>query len=456
MEKLWDLGHLFMTVFLSTSSSMMVIPAITDVTMEALCPGKDECSVAIYLSGLQQAVIGLGTVVMMPVIGNLSDKYGRKTLLTFPLTLSIFPLVILAYSRTTEFFYAYYILRTLTAMLSEGSLNCLALAYVADSVSESKRTSAFGILAGVGSAAFVGGTLAARFLSTDLAFQVAAALSMVAAVYMRIFLKENKLSVTGDEHHLIQPILKKTSSDDGEESCVRPTFKTFPSVSDLISLLKTNVTFSQAAIVTFFQSLADGGIQGAMLYYLKARFHFSKNQYADLILIASLVGMVSQNLFSICLVQLILMPIVAPFVAEHKLLSISLLVGCANTLVLSIAWSEWVPYATAVFATVVVLATPCLRSIASKQVGSRDQGKAQGCLSGISSIGSIISPLIFSSLTAMFLSEQPPFDFPGFSIMCMGLMTMIALIQSLMMKGDDYPISSRKITDCPEAIVVVS
>ncbi|CAN1276337.1 Hippocampus abundant transcript-like protein 1 [Linum perenne] len=420
MEKLWDLGHLFMTVFLSTSSSMMVIPAITDVTMEALCPGKDECSVAIYLSGLQQAVIGLGTVVMMPVIGNLSDKYGRKTLLTFPLTLSIFPLVILAYSRTTEFFYAYYILRTLTAMLSEGSLNCLALAYVADSVSESKRTSAFGILAGVGSAAFVGGTLAARFLSTDLAFQVAAALSMVAAVYMRIFLKENKLSVTGDEHHLIQPILKKTSSDDGEESCVRPTFKTFPSVSDLISLLKTNVTFSQAAIVTFFQSLADGGIQGAMLYYLKARFHFSKNQYADLILIASLVGMVSQ------------------------------------TLVLSIAWSEWVPYATAVFATVVVLATPCLRSIASKQVGSRDQGKAQGCLSGISSIGSIISPLIFSSLTAMFLSEQPPFDFPGFSIMCMGLMTMIALIQSLMMKGDDYPISSRKITDCPEAIVVVS
>ncbi|CAN1771071.1 Tetracycline resistance protein, class B [Linum perenne] len=389
MEKLWDLGHLFMTVFLSTSSSMMVIPAITDVTMEALCPGKDECSVAIYLSGLQQAVIGLGTVVMMPVIGNLSDKYGRKSLLTFPLTLSIFPLVILAYSRTTEFFYAYYILRTLTAMLSEGSLNCLALAYVADSVSESKRTSAFGILAGVGSAAFVGGTLAARFLSTDLAFQVAAALSMVAAVYMRIFLKENKLSVTGDDHHLIQPILKKPSSDDGEESCVRPTFKTFPSVNDLISLLKTNVTFSQAAIVTFFQSLADGGIQGAML--------------------------------------LILMPIVAPFVAEHKLLSISLLVGCAN-----------------------------LRSIASKQVGSRDQGKAQGCLSGISSIGSIISPLIFSSLTAMFLSEQPPFDFPGFSIMCMGLMTMIALIQSLMMKGDDYLISSRKITDCPEAIVVVS
>jgi hypothetical protein len=34
----------------------MVIPAVTDVTMEAVCPGRDECSVAIYLSGFQNAV----------------------------------------------------------------------------------------------------------------------------------------------------------------------------------------------------------------------------------------------------------------------------------------------------------------------------------------------------------------------------------------------------------------
>ncbi|KAA8535136.1 hypothetical protein F0562_030139 [Nyssa sinensis] len=37
-------------------------------------------------------IIGLGTVVMMPLIGNLSDVYGRKALLTLPLTLSIIPL----------------------------------------------------------------------------------------------------------------------------------------------------------------------------------------------------------------------------------------------------------------------------------------------------------------------------------------------------------------------------
>ena len=58
MEKyLCGLGQLFMTIFLHNYSSFMVIPAIVDVTMSALCPGKDECSLAIYLTGFSQAVI---------------------------------------------------------------------------------------------------------------------------------------------------------------------------------------------------------------------------------------------------------------------------------------------------------------------------------------------------------------------------------------------------------------
>lgn len=55
-KKLTALSHLFVTVFLSGFASLIVVPAITDVTMFALCPGTDECSLAIYLSGFQQAV----------------------------------------------------------------------------------------------------------------------------------------------------------------------------------------------------------------------------------------------------------------------------------------------------------------------------------------------------------------------------------------------------------------
>ncbi|KAJ9132687.1 hypothetical protein P3X46_010626 [Hevea brasiliensis] len=426
MEKLTDLIHLFVTVFLAGLATFTVFPAITDVTMVALCPGQDECSLAIYLSGFQQAIIGVGSVVITPLIGNLSDQYGRKAMLTIPLTISIIPLAILAYSRETNFFYAYFVLRTLTAMVTDGGLNCLALAYVADNISESRRAAAFGILSGIFLASFVCGTLAARLLSTSLSFQVAAFVSMLAAVYMRIFLKDKAL----DGENLTRPFLKSGSDDahqvDGDLPKKPPVFKKILTVGDIISLLKCSATFSQAAVVTFFHSLAEGGMQASSMYYWKARFHFNKNQYADLLLLAGVAGVVS---------QLIIMPLLTPFISEEKLLSIGLFMGFINMFLYSISWSIWVPYAATALAVFIVFVLPSLRTITSKQVGPNEQGKAQGCISSISSCANIISPLIFSPLTALFLSEDAPFKFPGFSMLCIGFALMIAFIQSVMIKA---------------------
>uniref|UniRef100_J3M5V6 Uncharacterized protein n=1 Tax=Oryza brachyantha TaxID=4533 RepID=J3M5V6_ORYBR len=55
MEMAEELGHLLVFGFLFSLAAYMVAPAMTDVTMAALCPGRDECSLAIYLTGLQQA-----------------------------------------------------------------------------------------------------------------------------------------------------------------------------------------------------------------------------------------------------------------------------------------------------------------------------------------------------------------------------------------------------------------
>ena len=79
------------------------------------------------------------------------------------------------------------------------------------------------------------------------------------------------------------------------------------------------------------------------------------------------------------------------------------------------------------------------------------QGKVQGCITGIGSFANIVSPLAFSPLTgnhtetiaeytkmtnnsesnifflsalALFLSDNAPFHFPGFSIMCAGLVSV--------------------------------
>lgn len=417
--KLRGLIHFFITVFLSSFAFCVVAPAITDVTMSALCPGRDQCSLAIYLSGFQQAIMGLGSLVMMPVLGNLSDKYGRKALLTIPVTLPIIPLAILAYSRDTPYFYAYFVLKTLTGLVSEGGIISLGHAYMADNIGEQRRAPAFGILSGVLSAALLSGTLTARFLSTAKTFQVATIASIIGAGYMRIFLKESVADTADDVE---RPILK---ADEDSPITKLPKFHSIPSVGGVLRLFQSSTTFAQAAVVAFFCSLDFGGLQASLLYFLKARFHYSQTQYADLMLILAVSMIIS---------QLLLLPAMASIIREERLLSIGLLMGFVHVFVYSISWSAWVPYASATFGIFSAFTFPCLRSIVSKQVLPNAQGMAQGCISGVESFGQIISPLIFSPLTAWFLSEDAPFDYPGFSLLCVGFTMMIAFIVSTMIR----------------------
>ncbi|XP_051123464.1 uncharacterized protein LOC127246252 [Andrographis paniculata] len=414
------LSHLFMTVFLSCFANFMVVPAITDVTMDALCPGADECSLAIYLTGAQQAIVGLGSLVIMPLVGNLSDTYGRKVMLTVPMTLSIFPLAVLAYSRTRYYFYAYYVLKTLIAMGTEGSLQFLALAYVADTVPESRRAAVFGIMSGIASSSFVFGNMSTRLLSTSAVFKAAAAMSVVSLLYMRVFLRESLSNK--------RCIAKSTETDSLLEKAPSRKWKLFKnvlSVEDAISLLKTSSTFSKVSVVAFFINVADVGLYASLMYFLKAQFHFNKDQFADLMIIAGISGSIS---------QLIIMPILTPFMGEENMLCVGLFFTCAHILLYSVAWAPWVPYAAAFVTIMATFALPCLRSIASKQTGPSEQGKVQGCITGIGSFANIVSPIAFSPLTALFLSDNAPFHFPGFSIMCSGLAASIAFAQSIMIR----------------------
>ncbi|XP_071710090.1 uncharacterized protein [Rutidosis leptorrhynchoides] len=435
----WELSHLFFTVFLFNFSNYMVVPAITEVTMAALCPGEDECSLAIYLTGVQQAIIGTGSLIMMPLIGNFSDHYGRKLLLTFPMMLAILPTVILAYSREREFVYTYFALKTLTSVVCEGTVLCLAHAYLADNVAKQGRASAFGILSGISQCSFVFGNLVTRFLpSVASVFQVSAAMAMVSLVYMRIFLPESNMEV------VVNDVISKEGKTtecllDNESVNNRRPLRTITSLHDSVSLLKSSWTFTQAAVVAFFNMLAELGLLSTAMYYLKAEFQFDKDQFANLMIISGVAGIVS---------QMVLMPMLARVISEEKLLATGLAFSCIYISIFSVAWAPWVIYFASMFQILAQFAGPSLRSIVSKQVGPTEQGKAQGCITGLCSFAAIISPLVFSPLTALFLSDDAPFQFPGFSILCAAFVMMIAFIQSIMIKTPptpSLPISNSKI-----------
>ncbi|EOA30555.1 hypothetical protein CARUB_v10013679mg [Capsella rubella] len=427
------LRHMLTTVFLSGFAGFMVVPVITDVTVAAVCSGPDDsCSLAVYLTGFQQVVIGMGTMIMMPVIGNLSDRYGIKTVLTLPMCLSIVPPVILGYRRDTKFFYVFYISKILTSMVCEGTVDCLAYAYVAENIHGSRRISAFGILAGIKTIAGLFGTLVARFLPIALTFQVSAIAFLVGLVYMRVFLKERLNDDENDDHHGTYGQHEHGSNDVGmlEEPILndrpiktRVFHKKYSSLKDTISLMKTSTIFVQALVVTFFSSFSDSGMESAFLYFLKARFGFDKKQFADLLLLITIVGSIS---------QLFVLPRFASAIGERKLLSTGLFMEFINMAIVSISWAPWVPYLTTVFVPGALFVMPSVCGIASRQVGSGEQGKVQGCISGVRSFGKVVAPFVFSPLTALFLSDNAPFYFPGFSLLCISLSSLIGFFQSLL------------------------
>ncbi|XP_047943606.1 tetracycline resistance protein, class G-like [Salvia hispanica] len=415
----WErLIHLFVTVFMAFLPFYLVNPALTDVTVAAVCGGKDECSLSIYLTGFQLAITGVGSALMMPMIGNLSDAYGRKNLLTIPLILQIIPIVILAWSRTTNFFYAYYAMKILTDMIVDGGVLCISFSYLADNVGEGKRVGAFAALSGVMSMANVCGTLAAGLLSLSLIFKVASVLAILAAIYMRLFLKDSDR-----EKDDLQPLILSSEADHSSKKT--DFIHQIPSPKDVFHLLKSSKIIALAASVCFFNSVGEAGAGSFLLYYLKARFQFNKDQFSLIFLIIN-VGATITNV--------ILMPILGPVIGEQTILCVGIFAGFLSMLLESIAWAPWVPYLGSSLGMFFTISSSCIRSIVSKQVSSNEQGIAQGSLLAMTSISSIVSPLIYSPISAWFLSDNPPFDFPGFCMLCVGFSYVIALILSLVIK----------------------
>ncbi|VVA99340.1 unnamed protein product [Arabis nemorensis] len=315
-------------------------------------------------------------MVMMPVIGHLADRYGIKTLLTLPMCLSIIPPAILGYRRDTNFFYAFYITKTLFDMVCQGTVDSLAYAYVAKNIHGTKRISMFQILA--------------------------------------------------------EPILR----DAPVKTHVFNTM--YSSLEDMASLIKNSTILIQALVVTFFATFSETGMESAFMYFLKARFGFTKNDFAELVLLVSITG---------CICQLFILPILASDVGERKVLSTGLLMEFFRAAILSVSWSAWVPYATTPLAPGTMFVMPSVYGISSKQVGSGEQGKVQGCISGVKSFAGVVAPFVYSPLTALFLSENAPFYFPGFSLLCISLSWMIAFLQSLLIKDVQSPSRNEAISN---------
>ncbi|XP_058741498.1 uncharacterized protein LOC131613873 [Vicia villosa] len=426
--ELRPLFHLLLPLSIHWIAEEMTVSVLVDVTTTSLCPQQSTCSKVIYINGLQQTIVGIFKMVALPLLGQLSDEHGRKPLLLVTMSTTIIPFALLAWNQSEEFVYAYYVTRTFSYIISQGSIFCISVAYVADVVNENKRAAVFSWITGLFSASHVLGNVLARFLPQNYIFVVSIALLTFCPIYMHLFLDET-VKMNPRKNHEI-------GFGNKVVSVVKRRYKSMRTAAEIVIF---SPTLRGMALVSFFYELGMSAIASVLLYYLKAVFGFNKNQFSELLM---MVGIGS--IFS----QIVLLPILNPLVGEKVILCSALLASIAYALLSGLAWAPWVPYLSASFGIIYVLVKPSTYAIISKASSSTNQGKAQTFIAGAQSISDLLSPIAMSPLTSLFLSSNAPFECKGFSIICASICMIISLVFACMLNPN--PHSSNELEGNPE------
>ncbi|KAL2904904.1 Hippocampus abundant transcript-like protein 1, partial [Bienertia sinuspersici] len=273
-------------------------------------------------------------MVVLPLLGQLADDYGRKPLLLLTVSTSIIPFALLAINQSREFIYAYYILRTLSSIISHGSIFCIAVAYAADVVEDSKRVAAFSWMTGLNSAAHVLGNVLARFIPEEYIFKalyikssfslsviVAIVLLTFCPVYISFFLPET---------------IKHTQKEELPSSLLSKFLTVlkarYYSMKYAATIIVSSPTLGGISLVSFFYELGMSGIINILMYYLKATFGFDKNQFTELSMMVGAGSIIS---------QILVLPVINPLVGEKMILCLALLASIAYALLYGFAWASW-------------------------------------------------------------------------------------------------------------------
>ncbi|GJP34387.1 hypothetical protein CLOM_g18835 [Closterium sp. NIES-68] len=207
-----QLGHLMAGMILVAMGLCVALVSMLDIIVAALCP-TDQCPEALMLSAGRATVGGIANIIVAPIFGGLSDKFGRKPFLLLGIAGITIPYAILATSSSRLAVYLFFAAETAGSAMGGSAWLNLIYAYVADVTPESNRAAAFGAISGTTAFGFLAGPLVARFVPPAFTFHVATLLCLCGWTYILCMVPESvpshrllrKAASLADEEHGTTP-----------------------------------------------------------------------------------------------------------------------------------------------------------------------------------------------------------------------------------------------------------
>lgn len=354
----------------------LIVPVMPDLIQEVQGAGLSK---AALWGGVLSTVFALMQFVFGPIIGGLSDRFGRRPVLLLSLVVMALDYLVMAVAGSIFLLLAGRIVGGITA-----ATQSTANAYMADISGPEDRAANFGLIGAAFGLGFVLGPLLGGLLGeygTRAPFYAAAILAALNAVFGYIVLKE---TVTND---LRRPFRWARANPLGSFRYLGR----LPGVGPLL-------------IVFFLYQVAFMVYPAIWSYFGKERFGWEP----------STIGL-SLALFGImmAIVQGGLIRSVLRLFGERGTVIYGHLFDVAAFLSLAFVTSGPVALILTPLAALAAVITPALQGIMSKAVGPDAQGELQGALTSVSALAMILSPMVMTGTFAAFTDDDAAYYLPG-------------------------------------------
>jgi DHA1 family tetracycline resistance protein-like MFS transporter len=346
----------FLILFLDIMGIAIIVPVLPAYLEELTGADIGEAAVD---GGWLLLVYSAMQFLFAPLIGNLSDRFGRRpVLLASVLTFALDNLI----CALATSYWMLFIGRSLAGI--SGASFGTASAYIADVSDDENRAKNFGLIGIAFGTGFALGPVIGGFLGElgpRVPFYGAAALSFLNFI-MGVFLLPETLAPANRrrfEWHRANPLgaLKQ--------------MRHYPGIG-------------WVGLVFFLYWLAHAVYPAVWSFVGSYRYGWSEGQ----------IGL-SLGIFGVggAIVMALVLPRVVPALGERRTAALGLTFTALGMAGYAAAWEGWMVYAVIVATALESLADPPLRSIASVHVPPSAQGELQGALTSISSITTILGPL---------------------------------------------------------------
>jgi DHA1 family tetracycline resistance protein-like MFS transporter len=391
---------IFVTLLIDVTGLGLIIPVFPELITKMTGLGISGVS---QWGGLLTVTYAIMQFFCAPIIGNLSDKYGRRPVLLVSLLGFGIDYLFMALAPTIGWLFISRVIAGIT-----GASFTTASAYIADVSTNETRAQNFGMLGAAFGLGFiigpsVGGLLAEYGLRVP--FFVAAGFALMNALYGYFVLpeslaKENRRPFEWKRANPLGSLLH---------------LKKYPAVLGLI-----------ASLVLVY--IAAHALQSTWTYINIDRFHWSKKLLG---LSLGVVGLMT------LIVQGGLIRFINPKLGNERSVYIGLAIYSIGMLSFAFATQSWMMFAFMVPYCLGGIAGPALQAILSGHVPPSEQGELQGALTSMISLTSIVGPLVMTNLFAFFTRPGSKIHFSGAPFLLGSILLMVsAVIAYLVLKTE--------------------